>query len=140
MALTRRDFLATSGGTLALTAVALAWPPARAGAAVPAAGAAQASAREQGVPPSGGVERQCRLRDGALRPFAWSRSGGSHRVALRDADHVEIATPHRGRAVLRIADPRARDAIARELSPGVLREVLAEAARRRTHAGLTAHA
>jgi hypothetical protein len=138
MTLTRRDFLATSGGALALTAVALAWPSGRAGAAVAPAGDS-ASVIDAGLATSSGaIERQRRFRDGALRPAAWSRAGGAYRVALRDAEHVEITTPHRGRAVVRLDDRRARDAIARELSPGVLREVLAEAERQRTNAVSTA--
>jgi hypothetical protein len=132
---TRREFLASSSGALALTAVALAWPPARAGAALgAAAGGTAAGDPSSGAMRAGAIERQLRFRDGALRPVAWLRSGGAHRVALCDAEQVEITSPHRGRVRMRISDPRARDAIARALSPGVAREVLAEAARRRGHA------
>jgi len=126
--LTRRDFLATSGGALALTAVALAWAPARSGAAALPASGASGTAGTPDASTSHGIERRRRFLDGSLRTVAWSRGGGARRVSLRDAQRVELVTP-RGHALLRIADPRARDAIARELSSGVLREVMAEAAR-----------
>jgi hypothetical protein len=130
MTITRREFLATSSGALALTAVALAWPPARA-AATPSGGGASAPSDAADGTRSRAIECQRRFRDGALRPVAWSRSGGAYRIELHDAERVEIATPQRGRTRLRLDDPRARDALARELPPGALRELFAEAARLR---------
>jgi hypothetical protein len=133
VALTRRDFLATSGGALALSAVALAWPPARAGAAAPIAEGDRIGARGS-AGASTSIERQRRFRDGALRPVAWSRGGGAYRVVLCDGERVDIATPHAGRTRLRLDDPRARDALARALPPDALRELFTEAARLRASA------
>jgi hypothetical protein len=130
--LTRREFLEASGGALALTAVAIAWPPARAGAAPERGAEASRAPTEPAAGAAAGIERQRRFRDGVMRPCGWTR-GGSTRVVLRDPEHVELFTSHRGRALLRLSDSRARAAIACELSPGVLHEVLAEAARQRAN-------